>query len=112
MNLHRLLELRQRQGNPLRVGLIGAGKFGSMYLAQVPRTPGVHVAGIADLAPANVHANLKRIGWDAESYQAPSLDAALRDGRTHVGDDWESLVAHPAIDIVVEATGNPVAAVE
>jgi predicted homoserine dehydrogenase-like protein len=110
MNLYRLLQ--QRHGNPVRVGLIGAGKFGSMYLAQVPRTPGVHVAGIADLAPANVHANLKRIGWDAERHQAPSLDAALRDGRTHVGDDWESLVAHPAIDIVVEATGNPLAGVE
>ena len=112
MNLHRLLQVRQQRGNPLRVGLIGAGKFGSMYLAQVPRTPGVHVVGIADLAPANAHANLKRIGWDPAEYGASSLDAALRDGSTHIGDDWESLVAHPAIDIVMEATGNPMAAVE
>jgi predicted homoserine dehydrogenase-like protein len=112
MNLHRLLELRQRQGNPLRVGLIGAGKFGSMYLAQVPRTPGVHVVGIADLAPAGVYRNLERIGWDREAYRASSIDAALRDGRTHVGDDWEALTAHPSIDIIIEATGNPIAAVE
>jgi tripartite-type tricarboxylate transporter receptor subunit TctC len=28
---------RAADGNPLRVGLIGAGQFGSMYLAQVPR---------------------------------------------------------------------------
>jgi predicted homoserine dehydrogenase-like protein len=112
MNLHRFLELRQRQGNPLRVGLIGAGKFGSMYLAQVPRTPGVHVVGIADLAPDGVHRNLKRVGWDPEAYRASSIDDALREGRTHVGDDWEGLASHPSIDIIIEATGNPMAAVE
>jgi predicted homoserine dehydrogenase-like protein len=112
MNLHHFLELRQRQEKPLRVGLIGAGKFGSMYLAQVPRTPGIHVAGIADLAPANVCTNLQRIGWDPAAYAAPSLNAALRDGSTHVGEDWETLAAHPAIDVIIEATGNPMAAVE
>ena len=41
----------RRPGKPIRVGLIGAGKFGSMYLAQIPRTPGVHLVGIADLSP-------------------------------------------------------------
>lgn len=35
-------------GKPVRVGLIGAGKFGSMFLSQAPRTPGLHVLGIAD----------------------------------------------------------------
>ena len=36
MSLHRQLQMRAAQGRPIRVGLIGAGKFGSMYLAQVP----------------------------------------------------------------------------
>jgi predicted homoserine dehydrogenase-like protein len=112
LNLHRLLEQRQAQDRPLRVGLIGAGKFGSMYLAQVPHTAGVQLVGIADLAPGNVRANLERVGWDPAAYGASSLDAALREQRTHIGDDWERLVAHPAIDVVVEATGNPAAAVE
>ena len=48
MNLH---QLAIRRGRPVRVGLIGAGKFGSMFLAQVPATPGIEVAAIADLAP-------------------------------------------------------------
>jgi predicted homoserine dehydrogenase-like protein len=52
MNLFSKLQQRQSEGNPLRVGLIGAGKFAAMYLAQIPKTPGVHLAGIADLAPA------------------------------------------------------------
>jgi predicted homoserine dehydrogenase-like protein len=112
MSLHRLLVERQAQGKPIRAGLIGAGKFGTMYLAQVPRTPGVHLAGIADLAPGKVRANLERIGWDPAAFGAPTLDAALKEQRTHIGDDWRRLVGHPAIDVVVEATGNPVAAVE
>ena len=111
MNLHSMLRARAAQGKPLRVGLIGAGKFAAMYLAQVPNTPGVQLVGIADLSPANAQANLHRVGWKPEAYGAPSLDAALARRTTHVGDDWQALVAHPAIDIVIEATGNPIAAV-
>ena len=90
MNLHTQLQQRAAQGKPIRVGLIGAGKFGSMYLAQVPRTPGVHIVGIADLNPEAACRNLARVGWDPQRVQAASLDAALRDGNTHVGDDWQA----------------------
>ncbi|HJQ57037.1 MAG TPA: Gfo/Idh/MocA family oxidoreductase [Vineibacter sp.] len=112
MNLHRMLQKRQAEGKPVRVGLIGAGKFGAMYLAQIPNTPGVHLAAIADLSPAGARANLDRVGWPAQSTAAATLDAALKAGNTHLSDDWRALVSHPAIDLVVEATGNPVAAVD
>lgn len=101
MNLYAKLQQREAQGRPLRLGLIGAGKFAAMYLAQVPKTPGVRLAGIADLQPANAKANLERVGWPAELVQ-----------RTPVSDDWRKLVSSPQIDIVIEATGNPIAAVE
>jgi predicted homoserine dehydrogenase-like protein len=112
MNLHAKLQQRAAQGKPLRVGLIGAGKFGSMYLAQVPKIAGVHLVGIADLSPASARANLERVGWNSEQFAAVSLDDALAAGTTHIGDDWQKLVAHPAIDIVVECTGHPPAAVD
>lgn len=112
MSLHRQLQQRAAEGRPIRVALIGAGKFGSMYLSQIPRTPGVHLVGIADLSPEAACRNLQRVGWDAQRVQAASLDAALRDGTTHVGDDWQALVRHPAIDVVVECTGHPIAAVD
>lgn len=112
MNLHAKLRARAAAGKPVRVGLIGAGKFGSMYLAQAPNTPGVHLAGIADLAPERAKANLARVGWPVERYAAPTLDAAIAGGATHVGEDWQALVAHPQIDVIVECTGHPPAAVE
>jgi predicted homoserine dehydrogenase-like protein len=112
MSLYAGLQKRAAEGRPLRVGLIGAGKFGAMYLAQVPKTPGVHLAAIADLSPSSAIVNLERVGWASERFAAHSIDDALRHGTTHVGDDWQALVRHPAIDIVVECTGNPIAAVE
>jgi len=112
MSLHSQLQQRAAEGRPIRIGLIGAGKFGSMYLAQVPRTPGVHLAGIADLSPGAARSNLARVGWAPDRTQAASIDEAVRTGATHVGDDWRALVSHPAIDVVVECTGNPVAAVD
>ncbi len=99
MNLY--AKLMEREGRPIRIGLIGAGKFAAMYLAQVPRTPGVRLVQIADLAPANARVNLERVGWTTAQIAA-----------TPIVEDWQKVVSHPEIDIVIEATGNPVAAVE
>ena len=112
MSLYSKLQQRAADHKPIRIGLIGAGKFGSMYLAQVPRTPGVHLVGIADLSPDAARANLARVGWKPEQAQGLSLDEAIKTGATHLTEDWRALVSHPAIDIIVECTGNPVAAVD
>jgi len=112
MSLHAQLQQRAANNNPIRIGLIGAGKFGSMYLSQIPRTPGVHLVAIADLSPTNARANLARVGWQAERTQASSAEDALKNGSTWITDDWQAVVKHPQIDIVVECTGNPIAAVD
>jgi predicted homoserine dehydrogenase-like protein len=107
MNLYRKLQTRAAEGKPLRVGLIGAGKFGSMYLAQAKHTPGIHVIAIADLAPDRAHSALARTGWSAERVSARSFGAAERDGTTFVTDDSLALIGASQIDIVIEATGKP-----
>jgi predicted homoserine dehydrogenase-like protein len=96
MNLHRLLEQRRAAGKPVRVILIGAGKFGSMFLAQVPHTPGLEVVTIADLDPARARASCKAIGWD---------DARVE--RTRFTDDALSAIARDNAEVVIEATGHP-----
>jgi len=109
MNLHRLLVARK--DTPLRVALIGAGKFGAMYLAQAKHTPGIHVVAVADLAPERAHAALARAGWPAERHGARTIAAAARAGTTCVTDDAPSAIASPDVEIVIDATGNPLAGI-
>ena len=111
MNLHRMLQARAASGRPLRVGLIGAGKFGAMYLAQAPHTPGIHITGIADLAPDRAKASLTRVGWTREQFDARSFGDARKSGATFVTDDARALIASPEIEIVIDATGDPAAGI-
>jgi predicted homoserine dehydrogenase-like protein len=112
MSLHTQLQQRAAAGKPIRIGLIGAGKFGSMYLAQVPRTPGVHLVAIADLNPDAARRNLERVGWKSGQAGANSAQEAIKTGATWITDNWQALTQHPQIDVIVECTGHPYAAVE
>src|SRR5262249_60930024 len=108
MSLHRMLLARAAENKPLRVGLIGAGKFGAMYLSQIPTTPGVHLLGIADLSPARARENLARLGWKPEVTAAASFAEARRQGSTHLTDDWRAPGSQPRVDIVGRAAGDPI----
>ena len=111
MNLHRLLQQRASEGKPLRVALVGAGKFGSMFLAQARRTPGIHVLAVADLAPQRARASLARTGWDAARCGARTLEEARRNGTTCVTDDAAGAIASGSVEIVIDATGSPAAGI-
>ncbi|WP_119681072.1 NAD(P)H-dependent oxidoreductase [Indioceanicola profundi] len=100
MNLYRLLQERAAKGRPVRVGLIGAGKFGSMFLSQVPTTPGLEVAAIADLDPDRARSACATVGWDAARIE-----------RTEFLQDGKALCQHPDVEVVVEATGHPAAGI-
>jgi predicted homoserine dehydrogenase-like protein len=111
MNLHRLLQTRAAEGRPVRAVLIGAGKFGSMYLSQAQRTPGLQILAVADLAPERARASLARVGWSAQRYAAGSLDEAAKGGTTCVTDDVAKAIAHPATEVVIDSTGSPAAGI-
>ena len=100
MNLFSRLQQRERDGAPLLVGLIGAGKFGSMYLSQVRRTPGVRLTTVADLDPARAREALGRVGWS---------DAELAAVRFVAGAD--ELIGSDRVQIVIDATGSPAAGI-
>ena len=107
MNLHALLLEREAAGHPVTVGVIGAGKFGTMFLAQARLTRGMRVLAVADLDAVRARRQLCIAGWDDEAIGATSLGQALADGRTHVTQDAGSVIAFPEIEVIVEATGVP-----
>src|SRR4030088_1279727 len=95
MNLFRLLNARSAAGKPVRVALIGAGKFGSMFLSQVPHTPGLEGPGIVDLDPDRAREAGRPVGWNAARIAATTFTA---DGfRQSSG----------STDVRVESAGHP-----
>ena len=107
MNLYSLMQKRTAAEGPIRVGVIGAGKFASMFLTQAVGSPNIHVVGVADINVPKARAALERTGWPTERYTATTLDEALRTGGTAVIDSSDALIAHSAIEVILEITGNP-----
>jgi len=95
MNLHRLLQTRAAAGKPVKVALIGAGKFGSMFLSQVPHTVGLEVPLIVDLDPERAREACRTVGWNPERIAATTFTT---DGSKALSAD---------VEVIVEATGNP-----
>ncbi|WP_343115458.1 NAD(P)H-dependent oxidoreductase [Ostreiculturibacter nitratireducens] len=96
MNLARLAAERAEAGRPVRAGLIGAGKFGSMFLSQVPTITGLEVAAIADLDPDRARTACRTVGWDESRIAATAFT-----------EDGAALAERDDVDVVIEATGNP-----
>jgi len=97
MSLTQLAKTRAADKGPVRAALIGAGKFGSMFLAQVPTIAGLEVPIVADLDPDKVRAGLPALGWDTKTIAA-----------TRITDDGNEAATWD-VDVVIEATGNPIA---
>jgi predicted homoserine dehydrogenase-like protein len=106
-----MLAERADAGRPIRIGQIGAGKFGTMFLAQCRLTKGMHLAGLADLMPERARERLVGVEWPSEQIDARSLDEAMTTGKTHVTGNGEALIADPRIDVIIEATGDPAAGI-
>src|ERR1700751_3113071 len=94
MNLFRLPHARSKAEKPVRVALIGAGKFGSMFLSQVPHVPGLEGPGIVDLDPQRAKDACKTVGWDEARIAATTFTA-----------DAAKAISG-AIEVIVEATGT------
>ena len=107
MNLHRMLLEREAAGRPVTVGLVGAGKFGTMFLSQARLTRGMHVVAVADLNVTRAKSQLAMASWPEAQSGATSYDDALKTGKTFLTTDAETMIRHPAIEVIIEATGDP-----
>ncbi len=83
-----------------------------MVLSQLKEVRGMHLVGVADRDPDRAHAALRRTGWPEPRTQARNLEEADARGTTAVVEDALTLATSDHIDVLVEATGSPAAAVE
>ena len=100
MNLNRLLRERLDIGRPVKAGLIGAGKFGSMFLSQVSTTLGLEMSAIADLDPDRARAACRAVRWSESQIDAVAFV-----------EDGAELCARDDVEVVIEATGHPAAGI-
>ena len=105
------LERRQRQGRPVRVGLIGAGQMGTDIIVQTGLMTGIEVVAAADAVPENVFAACKVAGSHARAPEivddAPAAARAIARGRLAVGRSYRDVCGCESVDVVIDATGNP-----
>ncbi|USW50172.1 Putative SAF domain, NAD(P)-binding domain superfamily [Septoria linicola] len=105
---------REATGKPIQVGLIGAGKFGSMFISQSHRTPGMRLAGIADLSSDRALAALRRTGFPPDQFDETaslSIVEGIKAGKTAITQDSAALISAPGIDVILEVTGSPAAGI-
>ncbi len=100
MNLARLAAERTATKGPIGVAVIGAGKFGSMFLSQAPTSPGLRINVIIDLDIERAKAACRNVGWDEERIAACDFT-----------EDGAEAIARDDIEVVVEVTGNPAAGI-
>lgn len=92
------LQAAAARGRPVRVVVVGCGKFATMFLAQARQVAGIEIAAVVDLDPERARRNLRAAGWSDDEIT-----------RLALCDDLEAALDRPDLDILVEATGDPLA---
>ncbi len=111
VSLDEALETRERDGRPVRVGLIGAGQMGTDILVQTGLMRGIEVVAAADAVPENVFAACATAGAGKRSPEmaddAVGTSRAIERGRLAVCKSYGDVCAAQGVDVIIDATGNP-----
>jgi predicted homoserine dehydrogenase-like protein len=103
------LKFREDVGNPIRVGIIGAGYMAKGLINQIERyTPGMRVVGISNRTIDKAFACYKQAGVEEAQVvtSAIELDEAIFRDKYTVCEDASILCEARLVDIIVEATGT------
>jgi predicted homoserine dehydrogenase-like protein len=105
------LARRAEEGKPVRVGIIGAGKFGGGLLVQMAQIKGMRACAVADQNLERARQALLASGVSADSIQvaesAGSLAEAIWRGKCAIARDGLLVAGAEGVEVVVEATGIP-----
>ncbi len=111
-NLFQQLQLLRSNNNSIKIGIIGVGKFSTMFLSQARVTEGFKILALADLKYSNAQNALKKAGYsDTSDILVNSLNEADSDNKIWFTEDGSELSSSHQLDIIIEATGNVEAAI-
>ena len=102
------LDKRAEEGQPVRVGMIGAGFMGRGIANQIVNSvPGMELVAIFSRDPAGAERAYREAGLQdlARPGNTAELEEAIRTGRPAVTDDPFLLCRAEGIDVLIEVTG-------
>ncbi|MCA3554094.1 NAD(P)H-dependent oxidoreductase [Aestuariivirga sp.] len=106
----------EKEGRPIRIGLIGSGEMGTDIVTQCQQMTGIAVAAIAEI---NLPAARKALSISgrpddavAEAGTASAFASALDGGKTAITQDAQLVCTSHHIDVVIDATGKPAVGAE
>jgi predicted homoserine dehydrogenase-like protein len=105
----RALAARAAEGNPVRVGLIGAGFMGRGVANQIINSvPGMRLAAISNRRPAEARRAFVDAGVSDvyEAGSASALEHAIANGRACITADARLLCQAGNLDALIDATGD------
>lgn len=114
--LARDLEIREKTGKPIRIGLVGCGEMGTDFITRTALMQGLRVAAVCTRRLESV-AQAGEIAFGESSHvretgNAALMSAAIEADKIAACDDLDLLLTHPLVEIIVDATGDPEAGAE
>jgi len=110
IGLNEELQQRQAAGNPIRIGLIGAGQMGTDVIAETQMMKGIEIVATADIDLERAIAGYQ-IGQVAGEVvvveSAAQADAAVAAGKRVAARDYRIITDMKNIDVMLESTGVP-----
>jgi predicted homoserine dehydrogenase-like protein len=103
------LEKREREGNPIRVGLVGAGYMGrGIALQFLAPITGMRLVAIANRTVSEAERAYREAGADSihRVESVAKLETAIQDRRFAITDDARLICEAAGIDVIIEATGE------
>ncbi|GIO21508.1 NAD(P)H-dependent oxidoreductase [Oceanobacillus sp. J11TS1] len=96
MSIYQELQVRQKENNPIKVGVVGAGQMGFGLISQISRIPGMVVGGVSDIDKG-------RAQKAVDFYKSEEKLMV----NTVVSSDYREVIQSPNVEVVVDATGVP-----
>ncbi|WP_206922191.1 NAD(P)H-dependent oxidoreductase [Alicyclobacillus suci] len=97
MSIYQTLQKLEQAGERIGVAVIGAGQMGRGMIAQISKIPGMQVRAVCD-----IHQEAAQKAVDAYCRYTKTPHPSVM-----VESDFQKVIGHPDVDVVVDATGIP-----
>ena len=105
IGLNQKLEKREKDGQPVRIGLLGAGQMGTDVVATTKMMKGIEVVAAVDIVLENAREAYNIAQLDVEVVEvktAAEADEAVRAGKRVIARDYRIVCDMKTVDVMLD----------